>query len=331
MRRAGTAKIDKPANSIVMVNRRTVLAMLSAAAVASTQARASAAGLTPLNVGSSAEDDIGPVLYGIATGAFAKAGLDVQVTLLGSGSAAASAVAGGSLQIAKSSSLPLVTAHARGVPFTIIASGTISTSDHPSSVIVVRPDSQLHAPRDFNGKTFGQNSLGDVGVLLSRAWLDANGGDSRSLKFLEMPGISVGPALAEGRIDAATLRNPGLAAVLGAGQGKAFAHPGDALGKRIVISAWFCTLDYVAANRDIVRRFARVMHDASAYSNANPHEMAKYLAPYFHQDVANLKRTDPALLGATLEAGELQPIVDAAQRYGLIAKGFPATELLAAR
>jgi NitT/TauT family transport system substrate-binding protein len=315
-----------------MPNRRTALSLLSAGALAVAGARAArAATLTPLSVGSSAEDDIGPVLYGLATGAFAKAGLDVQVTLLGSGSAAAAAVAGGTLQIAKSSSLPLVTAHARGLPFTIITPGTISTSDHPSSVIVVRPGSALRAPRDFNGKIFGQNSLGDVGVLLSRAWLDANGGDSRSLKFLEMPGTAVGPALVEGRIDAATLRNPGLAAVIGSGQGKAFAHPGDALGKRIVISAWFSTAEYVAANRDVVRRFASVMHDASTYSNANPHEMAKYLAPYFHQDVAILQRTDPALLGATLDAGELQPIVDAAQRYGLIAKTFPAAELLAAR
>jgi NitT/TauT family transport system substrate-binding protein len=306
--------------------------MLPAVVLAGAGKRASAAGnLTTLNVGSSAEDDLGPVLYGIATGAFAKAGLDVQVTVLGSGSAAASAVAGGSLQIAKSSSLPLVTAHVRGLPFTIITSGTISTVDHPSSVIVVRPDSPLRTPRDFNGKTFGQNSLGDVGSLLSRAWLDANGGDSRTLKFLEMPGVSVGPALAEGRIDAATLRNPGLAAVLGAGQGKPFAHPGDALGKRIVISAWFSTTDYVAANRDTVRRFSGVMRDASAYSNANPHEMAKYLAPFFHQDIANVSRTEPALLGATIEASDLQPIIDAAQRYGIIAKGFPAAELIAAR
>jgi NitT/TauT family transport system substrate-binding protein len=315
-----------------MLKRRAALALVSGALVAcTTSLRASAANLTPLSVGSSAEDDIGPVLYGIATGAFAKAGLDVQVTLLGSGSAAAAAVAGGTLQIAKSSSLPLVAAHARGVPFTIVTSGTISTTDHPSSVIVVRPDSPLRAPRDFNGKTFGQNSLGDVGVLLSRGWLDANGGDSRTLKFLEMPGTAVGPALAEGRIDAATLRNPGLAAVIGAGQGKAFAHPGDALGRRIVISAWFATAEYVAANRDVVRRFAAVMRDASAYSNANPHEMAKYLAPYFHQDVAALGRTDPALLGSVVEAAELQPIVDAAQRYGVIAKAFPAAELISAR
>ena len=83
--------------------------------------------------------------------------------------------------------------------------------------------------------------------------------------------------------------------------------------------------------RDAVRRFAAVMRDASAYSNANPHEMAKYLAPYFHQDVAALARTDPALLGTVLDAAELQPIVDAAQRYGMIAKGFPAAELIAAR
>ncbi len=313
-----------------MLTRRAALGLVALTAAACALPRATAAAdLTPLAVGSSAEDDLGPVLYGIAGGAFARAGLDVHVTVLGSGSAAAAAVAGGTLQIAKSSSLPLVAAHARGVPFTIITAGTISTADHPSSVIVVRPDSPLRAPRDFNGKIFGQNSLGDVGVLLSRGWLDANGGDSRTLKFLEMPGTAVGPALAEGRIDAATLRNPGLAAVLGAGQGKAFAHPGDALGKRILISAWFSTSAYVAANRDTVRRFAAVMHDASVYSNTNPHQMAKYLALYFHEDVALVGRTEPALLGTALDTGDLQPIVDAAQRYGLIAKAFPAAELIA--
>jgi NitT/TauT family transport system substrate-binding protein len=205
----------------------------------------------------------------------------------------------------------------------------VSTSDHPSSVIVVKTDSPLKTPRDFNGKTFGQNSLGDVGVLLSRGWLDANGGDARTLKFLEMPGPSVGPALAEGRIDAATLRNPGLAAVIGSGLGKAFAHPGDALGKRLLISAWFSTTAYAAANRDTIKRFASVMHDASLYSNANPHEMAKYLAPYFKQDVAKIAQTEPALLGTAADPAELQPIVDAAVRYGAIAKPFAAPELFA--
>ena len=311
-----------------MLNRRTALALVSAAIVAGARYRASAANLTTLAVGSSAEDDIGPVLYALATGAFAKAGLDVQVTVLGSGSAAAAAVAGGSLQIAKSSSLPLVAAHARGLPFTIVTPGTVSTLERPSSVIVVKTDSPLKSPRDFNGKTFGQNSLGDVGVLLSRGWLDANGGEAKTLKFIEMPGPAVGPALAEGRIDAATLRNPGLAAVIGAGLGKAFAHPGDALGKRLLISAWFCTTAYAAANRDTVKRFAAVMHDASAYSNANPHEMAKYLAPYFHQDVAKVAQTEPALLGTSLDVNDLQPIVDAAVRYGAIMKPFPAAELL---
>jgi NitT/TauT family transport system substrate-binding protein len=310
-----------------MLNRRAAVGLLSAALVAGVRGRASSAGLTTLQVGSSAEDDIGPVLYALATGAFVKAGLDVQVTVLGSGSAAAAAVAGGSLQIAKSSSLPLVAAHARGLPFTIISPGTVSTLDRPSSVIVVKTDSPLKSARDFNGKTFGQNSLGDVGVLLSRGWLDANGGDSRTLKFLEMPGTAVGPALAEGRIDAATLRNPGLAAVIGSGLGKAFAHPGDALGKRLLISAWFSTSSYAAANGDIVKRFAAVMHDASLYSNANPHEMAKYLAPYFKQDIAKIAQTEPALLGTVSDPADLQPIVDAAVKYGAIAKPFAAAEL----
>ena len=50
-----------------------------------------------------------------------QAGLDVDIQLLQSGSAVASAVAGGAIDIGLSSFVPLAVAHTKGIPFVIVA------------------------------------------------------------------------------------------------------------------------------------------------------------------------------------------------------------------
>src|ERR1700733_14810954 len=61
--------------------------------------------LAKLRIAAGAEGDCVGALWGVQSGIFAKYGLDVDVTRLNSGSAVASAVAGGSMDIGKSSTL----------------------------------------------------------------------------------------------------------------------------------------------------------------------------------------------------------------------------------
>ena len=69
--------------------------------------------------------DVAPLLYADHAGLFTKAGLNVQITQLPNGATIAAAIAGGSGQIGFSSLSALITGHARGLPFQLIAPGGV--------------------------------------------------------------------------------------------------------------------------------------------------------------------------------------------------------------
>jgi ABC-type nitrate/sulfonate/bicarbonate transport system substrate-binding protein len=101
----------------VSLTRRAVLAGIGASLATPAAARAQAAAdLITLRLASSPADDTMPVIYAQQSGAFRRAGLDVQLTRATSGSAVAAAVAGGSLDIGKSSTVSIVIV-SRGVVY----------------------------------------------------------------------------------------------------------------------------------------------------------------------------------------------------------------------
>ena len=144
---------------------------------------------TTVRVGAAVDDQSKPILYALQAGLFARAGSTVQLVALNGGGAAiaGAAVAGGSLDLGKSNSLELISAHARGLPFTIVAPGSgTGTGDHNGAIVVV-PSSPIHTARDLNDKTVGVISLVTIQSLAVRTWIDANGGESQRVHFLEVP------------------------------------------------------------------------------------------------------------------------------------------------
>jgi len=70
------------------------------------------------------------------------------------------------------------------------------------------PSSTLKPGKDFNGKTLSTAGLGTLTEYATRAWVDQNGGDQSTVKFVEM-GYSVMPAaLSSGRIDGTLVNEP---------------------------------------------------------------------------------------------------------------------------
>ena len=139
--------------------------------------------------------------FGIDRGFFAKAGLDVHLDTQSSGPAIAAAVAGGALDVGFSNTISIATAHKRGLPFTFIAPASVYVSAAPTSLLMVRKDSPLRTARDFNGKTIGANALKNIAQYAPSLWIDRNGGDSSTLRFVEMPADEQAAALEQGRID----------------------------------------------------------------------------------------------------------------------------------
>ena len=285
--------------------------------------------LQTIRLGTGLDDSSKPVLYAQEAGLFRRAGLDVEIVALnGGGAAIAAAVAGGSLEIGKSNTLQLISAHEHGLPFTLIAPSSANGAYERDAAIVVREAVPIRSARDLNGKTIGVTSLVTIQLLSTRAWIDAGGGDSQTVRFLEVSPTATQAALEQGRIDAATVLDPILSQILGAGGLRVLAYPYGAVATRFDGSDFFTTTDWAAKHPDLVERFVRVMHDANAYVTAHETETNPVLASFAKIDLAVLEHMNHIERPAYLDAGQIQPLIDQAARYKFIAKAFPAAELI---
>lgn len=314
----------------MQLSRRSLIAGLGGAfALPLVPARGWAAGLQTLRLAAAPDDDITPILYGQSSGIFKRAGLDVQLMALGSGSATASAVAGGAVDIGKSSLTGLISAHARGIPFAIVAPASLYLESAPIAGIVVAKDSAIKSGRDFAGKTVSASSLKDLMAVATQAWIDQNGGDSNSVHFIEIPSSAVPVALDQKKIDGATLVTPALAEALDSGKAKLLGRSFSAIAKRFLVAGWFATKDFIGRNPETVRRFVAAFREAATYTDAHHNETVSLLAAYSHLEPQTIRQMVRSTAGITVDARDIEPVIDAAVRYKVIERPFPAQELIA--
>jgi NitT/TauT family transport system substrate-binding protein len=284
--------------------------------------------LPVIRVASAPSDDMSPILYADKAGLFKAAGIAVDVQKASSGSAVAAAVAAGAVDIGKSSLVPLISAHGRGFPFTIVAPSAIYLASNPSSAIIVPKNGAIRSAHDLSGKTVSVAGLQDLNWLGTQVWIDKNGGDTKAVHFLEVPITSVAAALDSSRVDAATLQNPVLAQDLESGKYRVLGCMINAIAPRVLQSAWFTTDSYAAKNRDLIGRFVRVLRQSSEYTNRHPDETVDLLASFTGMEPATIRHMARAIAGTSLEPREVQPMIDAAAKYKLIEKPFPAREFI---
>jgi NitT/TauT family transport system substrate-binding protein len=280
--------------------------------------------LPSIRVASAPDEDIIAALWGVESGAFRKAGLDVAVQKANSGSAVAAAVVGGSIEIGKSSLVSLVTAHVKGLPFVLVAPGGVYEASAPTVGMLVGKDSSAKTASDLNGKTFSASSLGDQNSIAMQAWMDQHGGDSKTVKFVELPSAAAPDALAAGRVDAAVVGNPILSEALASGKCRLFARAFDAIAPRFQYAAYFCTADYGAKNRDTVLRFRRVIAESGAFANAHHQETIGAISRFTGIPAAVIASMTRTVVGTTLDPKMMQPVIDLAARYKIIGSTFEA-------
>ena len=169
-----------------MTRRAALLAAVAASVTAAERAAAQPA-MTTLRVTVVPNDDVTPLLYAVQSGMFRKAGIEIELTRSTSGAAIAAAVAGGSYDIALASMMALVTGHARGLAFTLIAPSLLALSGDASTLMVVPADSPVRSPRDLTGKLIAVASIRDLNWLSVHTMVDADGGSSDTIKFVELP------------------------------------------------------------------------------------------------------------------------------------------------
>lgn len=310
-----------------MLRRAFVASLLGLAASTARAACAqTAAPSTTIRVGVVPAEISGQIFYGIDEGFFTRHGLAVRFTPFGSGGAIASAIAGGSIDIGMVDLASMIIGHAKGVPFVGLAPGLVNSEKRATFAIVVKGDSPIRAAKDFDGKTIAVNGLNNIAQLSAQSWIDTNGGDSKTVKFVEMPLPLKKDAVLQGRVDGSLDTEPFLTYGIEAGL-RPFMMGKTGIAPVYLLDFWAATKDWAEKNPVTVAKFIAAVRETSAWANKNHDLSAPILAKYTKIPQAVVLRMHRGEFAETNDPKLVQPVIDAVARYGWIAKTFPASEL----
>ena len=281
-------------------------------------------------MGTAPADSFAQAWYAQDNGFFRKAGLNVDVQLFNSGTAAASAVVGGSLDIAITTPIPLANAHLRGVPFVIVCSATVNTPKAPTELICVRKSGSIRQASDLIGKTAAVNTLRTLLQLGLEVYLAQSNIQISAMRVVEMSFAEMGPAIDRGQIDAAVLTEPALSKALAQNDVRILVDPLPIISPRFVAACWFATRPFVERNPDVVKRFAAVMYETARWANRNHKASAPILVKYTKMDPGDVDKIIRVDFAEQTRASEYQPLLDACTKFGYLPKPVAAPELLLA-
>ena len=308
-----------------MQRRSAFLIGLGTAVAAATRARA--ADPIALQLGAMPIDPSGEAFYGQDGGFFRAAGLDVHVTVLNNGSALAAATSAGTLDVGFGSPAPVILAHQRGLAVRFIAPAAIYTGPLPNSSLMVAKGAPIHSGADLNGKTVAVAGLHDLTQYSTQAWIDKNGGDSKTVAFIEVPYAEMGVALQQGRIAAGCVIEPYTTAVKAVAQ--TIGNLNEAIAHRYLLAGWFATEAWLARNAPVAERFVGAMSKIARWGNAHHRESAAILTTYTKippETIATMARShyDES---PRVEPPVLQPVIDVMVKYGSL-KPVNAADLI---
>lgn len=310
-----------------LLNRRRALSLLGAAATLPLwRTPAAAQNALTIRVAYIPSEASAQLFYAQDAGLWSKAGLTVELEPNPFGAAIAAAVSSNSVDVGYATVMTLASAHAKKIPFTIIAAANAFDVTQPAGGMLMSASKDVRKGGDLNGKTIGSpglNTLGEYGV---RAWVDAGGGDASTLHFVEIPLSEMPAALASGRIDAAFV--PGVfleqAKKLGV---HTVAVEMDAIADSFLIAGWFTTTVWATAHPRAVALFAQSMRDAVVWEQQNPDKLPAILAKYLKVDPAQEAGLPPTYFAKTLDPVQIQPGIDVTAKYAKF-DTFPARELI---
>jgi NitT/TauT family transport system substrate-binding protein len=310
------------------ISRRTALAAALAGFAGAAVPRLGSAQqqLATLNIATTPTDIGSEVFYAEERGFFKAAGIDAQVQVISNGAAITAAVSSGAVDVAQSNVVSLASAHQNGIDVAIIAAAGQYARKEPTSALVVAKDSPYRHAKDLNGKIIAGNGLKNITQVGAFAWLDKNGGDWTSVRFIELPFPNMAGALETGRIDAAVIAEPELSATLARGD-RIIGDCYDAIAPNFLIGAWFTTGAWAKAHPDLVKRFQRAMSDAAAWANRNQAASGDLLTKYTQIIVEPGMRR--SVYAEKLDPAQIQPLIDASAKYGALKASFPAGDLIA--
>jgi NitT/TauT family transport system substrate-binding protein len=167
--------------------------------------------------------------------------------------------------------------------------------------------------------------LQGIAHVSAESWIDKNGGDSKQVKYIELPFAAMPAALAANRVDAAVVAEPQLTQSRNDTRmlGKSY----DGIGDLWMIDAWTVNEAWLTANPDVAHRFSDAMQQAAVWANRNHDKTAELVSAATKIDISIVREMRRATFLEHVNLGVVQPVIDVGAQYGALSARFPAADL----
>jgi NitT/TauT family transport system substrate-binding protein len=294
------------------------LAFLVPSLVLSSPPRAApAAGDAPIRLGFLGTDVSSGPLYAAASGAYARAGLDVALKPYRKAFQPLAALQSGDLDVGFADIISAVHAIEHGVPVVILAPAAIYDSRTPITVLIAPKDHPVHSGADLNGKRLAVPAPHDLGEIATRNWIDKHGGNDKTVHYVSNIGFTdIVGALNGGQVDAAEMSEPIKTEI--APLTSFVAATFDDIAPKFVIGVFLARKSWVAAHPALAKRFTLAMSEAARWANTHHAQTAQILARRYHTPPGVIATMVRATYPEHLTAALIQPVVDVAARFGVV-------------
>jgi NitT/TauT family transport system substrate-binding protein len=259
---------------------------------------------------------------------FQNAGIDLQIANLANSGAIVAALMGGSLDVGIGSPTGIAQARLSGLPLKIFAPGGMYSVDlPPAALLMVAKNSPIQKASDLAGKTIATDLLKSVPQIGTILWLQKNGVDPSTVRWLELPFASMAAALERGQIDAATIVEPALTQAMATCRELGDYNP--AIAPHYFISAWFSTETWLTANAALAHTLVRAIEATSTWTAQHTSDSLAILEQYSkipHDVLVHMPQTP---YGTKLDPVMVEALVQAAYKTGMTTGTVPAAELIA--
>jgi NitT/TauT family transport system substrate-binding protein len=244
-----------------------------------------------------------PLDIGMEKGLFAKYGVEVEISDLGSGAKLQQALASDSIDIGLSAGSDMM-ASVKGSPVLTVA----AFAEEPRSVVImVAADSPIQKAADFKGKLVAMPSLGSVSEWLLRRMAVAEGLGRDGVRPVSQGSVQANlAALRTGQVD-------GMVGPMEIGFTLEDRHEGR-IAVRLAQYAphfhahiLFARKEFIAARAEVLRRFLKGFFAAVKVMKTDKAATAEAAIRVLHESPSIAERTYDAQVGMLIDDGHFDP------------------------
>ncbi|WP_072806096.1 ABC transporter substrate-binding protein [Rhodococcoides yunnanense] len=306
-------------------------ALMLLAACASSDGSVDESGVHSIKIGSTPSLSAASLnLAAEPDGPLAGHGISIEQQTVQGGPQALPLLLNGQLQITVGDPASIILAASKKTPLVIVGQAVVVSPDasKDTSAIVARDTTAITSPSDLNGKTVAVVALNSLNTLVVRNLVDKDGGDSSSVKFVELPFGQIAESISAGRVDAALLIEPFKSEAVAAGL-KIVSPAASASVPGVPQAAYITTKSFAEKNPQLIADFASSIAAANEELEADKSTVKSIALETTQLSAEQLDAmTLPTFVPASIQLGPLEDLAGLMQQYEMLGAPFDVRSIV---